>query len=282
MLRLTGEARFAEQLEHVILNQLCAAQRPDGEAWGYYVEMEGKKPYSSTLDGHCCLSSGPRGIALIPTFAVTTDADGAVVNLYDAGSADLRLRDGAAVKLRIDTRYPAAEKIVIGVDAAAPDDFTLKLRIPAWCNRPSMRINDQPSDLKLAGGNYASVRRTWKKGDEVEVSFPLRCRVVVGDHQNQNKAAVLYGPLVLALDQALAEGKDINSLALASSEGFALAVTPEPAPERLRTWPGAQTFVIAGVDRQTSAATQLRLAPFADAGIAGTSYKVWLPLLSEK
>ena len=85
LLRLTGEARFAEQLEHVILNQLFGAQRCDGSAWGYYVQMEGKKPYSSTLDGHCCLSSGPRGVALIPTFAVTTDADGVVVNLYDAG-----------------------------------------------------------------------------------------------------------------------------------------------------------------------------------------------------
>src|SRR2546426_2432532 len=63
LLRLTGEARFAEQLEHVILNQLFGAQRCDGSAWGYYVEMEGKKPYSSTLDGHCCLSSGPRGVA---------------------------------------------------------------------------------------------------------------------------------------------------------------------------------------------------------------------------
>ena len=96
LLRLTGEARFAEQLEHVVLNQLFGAQRCDGSAWGYYVQMEGKKPYSSTLDGHCCLSSGPRGVALIPTFAVSTDADGVVVNLYDAGTAKLNLRDGTA------------------------------------------------------------------------------------------------------------------------------------------------------------------------------------------
>ena len=69
--------------------------------------MEGKKPYSSTLDGHCCLSSGPRGVALIPTFAVTTDADGVVVNLYDAGTAKLNLRDGTPVTLTTETRYPS-------------------------------------------------------------------------------------------------------------------------------------------------------------------------------
>src|SRR5664280_1049459 len=93
LLRLTGEARFAEQLEHVILNQLFGAQQCDGSAWGYYVQMEGKKPYTSNLDGQCCLSSGPRGVALIPTFAVTTDAGGIVINLYEAGTATLTLRD---------------------------------------------------------------------------------------------------------------------------------------------------------------------------------------------
>jgi DUF1680 family protein len=91
LLRVTGEARFAEQLERVVLNQLFGAQKPDGSGWGYYVQMEGKKPYSSTLDGHCCLSSGPRGVALIPTFATSVDAEGVVVNLYDAGTAKLKL-----------------------------------------------------------------------------------------------------------------------------------------------------------------------------------------------
>ena len=91
LLRLTGEARFADQLEHVVLNQLFGAQKCDGSAWGYYVQMEGRKPYTSNLDGQCCLSSGPRGVALIPTFAVTTDAEGVVVNLYDAGKATLTL-----------------------------------------------------------------------------------------------------------------------------------------------------------------------------------------------
>lgn len=94
LLRLTGQARFAEQLERVVLNQLFGAQQPDCSAWGYYVQMEGQKPYRTSLDGNCCLSSGPRGIALIPTFAVSTDADGPVLNLYESGKAMLRLRDG--------------------------------------------------------------------------------------------------------------------------------------------------------------------------------------------
>ena len=95
LLRLTGEARFAEQLERVVYNQLLGAEHPDGKAWGYYVKMEGKKPYDDSRNVNCCASSGPRGISYIPTFAVTTDADGVVVNLLRGRRRpDLRLRDG--------------------------------------------------------------------------------------------------------------------------------------------------------------------------------------------
>ena len=145
LLRLTGEARFAEQLERVILNQLFGAQRCDGSGWGYYVQMAGRKPYSSTLDGHCCLSSGPRGVALIPTFAVSTDAAGVVVNLYDAGTANLVLRDGTAVTVTTTTRYPSDGRIYLLVDTARPKSFAVKARIPAWCTNASVWVNAQPS-----------------------------------------------------------------------------------------------------------------------------------------
>jgi DUF1680 family protein len=107
LLRLTGQARFANELERIVYNQLCGAQRPDGRAWGYYVEMEGKKPYTSTLDGQCCLSSGPRGFALVPTFAITTDADGAVVKL-------LRRRPGQIASARRNGREAHDQNAISG------------------------------------------------------------------------------------------------------------------------------------------------------------------------
>jgi DUF1680 family protein len=69
----------------------------------------------------CCVSSGPRGIALVPTFAITTDADGVVLNVYDAG------------------------KIAIAVDPATPHDFNVKLRLPDWCAKSLLRVNGQPA-----------------------------------------------------------------------------------------------------------------------------------------
>ncbi len=280
LLRLTGEARFAEQLEHVALNQLLGAQKPDGTAWGYYVQMEGRKPYSATLDGHCCLSSGPRGIALLPTFAVTTDADGAVINLFDAGTAHLTLRDGTPLTLMIATRYPADGRIRITAELREAREFSLKLRLPAWCKESS--ITPFAAGQPGADG-YTTVRRTWQSGDTLELNLKLGPRVIAGDHLNQGKAAVCYGPLVLAADETLLADihPPFKSLALARADLATLALTSVPAPADWKTWPGAQLFRINATTRRGGAPFTTRLVPFADAGLSGASYKVWLPLAGQ-
>lgn len=302
LLRLTGEARFADQLENVVLNQLLGAQRCDGGAWGYYVQMEGRKPYTSNLDGQCCLSSGPRGVALIPTFAQTTDAEGLVINLYEAGIAHLNLRDHTSVILTTETQYPSKELVRIAVELAEPKMFAIKLRVPAWCPSAVVEVNGQqrPTLPKVAG--YVALQRQWRKGDRITLRLKLGPRLIRGDHLNQGKVALMYGPLVLAADEALlekarpAKGRNtapalepipLNGIAVASPQLSKLKLTPEPAPEEFQTWPGAQVFRIRAVTRKPLPALPvgtplpIRLVPFADAGSTGARYKVWLPLSRE-
>ena len=276
LLRLTGEAKFAEQLEHVALNQLLGAQKPDGTAWGYYVQMEGKKPYSSTLDGHCCLSSGPRGIALLPTFAITTDDDGIVVNIFDSGSAQVKLRDGTQVMVKIDTCFPADGCIHILVTPAAPKEFPIKLRLPAWSKENLLT----PAGAMNGRDGYAILRRTWKAGDMIELNVKLEPHVVIGDHLNQGKVAFGYGPLVLAADENLlaTKGQHLNTVVPAKPDLATLAVTPEAAPAEFKTWSSAQVYRINAVTRGGGKPISIRLVPFADAGMTGARYKVWLPL----
>jgi DUF1680 family protein len=284
LLRLTGEARFAEQLERVVLNQLFGAQCPDGSAWGYYVQMQGKKPYSSTLDGHCCLSSGPRGVALIPTFAVSTDAEGVVVNLYEAGTAKLNLRHDAAVTLTTETHYPSDERIRIVITPDSDKEFAVKLRIPSWCREPGLRVNGKRQAVKSGKDGYAAINREWKKGDQIELRLKSEPRVVVGDHQNEGRIAVLYGPLVLAADEALL-GKDevLSDIGVPSAELATLKITSEAASGKFKSWPAAEVFRINAVARPASGSKEkpkplkVHLIPFADAGGTGSAYKIWLP-----
>ena len=302
LLRLTGEARFADQLENVVLNQLLGAQRCDGGAWGYYVQMEGRKPYTTNLDGQCCLSSGPRGVALIPTFATTTDADGLVINLYDAGTACLTLRDHTPVTLTTETQYPGKEQIRIVVEPAETKSFAVKLRVPVWCRDPEVEVNGKQAPARANADGYVAIQRQWKKGDRIVLRLKLEPRLIVGDRSNLGKVALMYGPLVLAADEALlgkpspaknraaspaSETIPLNAIAVASPQLAKLKVTPEPAQGEFRTWPGAQVFRIRAVTRKplpslkVGTSLPIRLIPFADAGGTGTRYKVWLPLPRE-
>ncbi|MCX7008532.1 MAG: glycoside hydrolase family 127 protein [Kiritimatiellaeota bacterium] len=283
LLRLTGEAKFAEQLERVVYNQLLGAQKPDGSAWGYYVQMEGKKPYSSTLDGHCCLSSGPRGIALLPTFASTTDADGIVVNLYAASTAQVKLRDGTPVTVRIETDFPATSRIRIYIEPSAPKFFSVKLRIPRWGWYGSSHTSIPVEPIGMPDG-YERYYGEWQSGSMIELNREgdqeLRPCIVVGDHLNQGKVALTYGPLVLAADEALiaANGQSLNTITIAKPDLAALAFTPAAAPAEFKTWPGAQVYRINAVTLREGKPVSIPLVPFADAGMTGARYKVWLPL----
>ncbi len=286
LLRLTGQARYAEQLERVITNQLFGAQRPDGAAWGYYVQMEGTKPYSDTLDGHCCLSSGPRGVALIPTFAVSTDAAGIVVNLYDAGTARLTLRDGGEVSVATATLYPSDGHIQLTLTPETPRAFAVKLRVPAWCRHFTLQVAGEKVAPQLSPDGYVVVERTWKPGDQLDLNLPLEPHLVKGGPGNEGRVAVMYGPLVLTADTAYlaAFGQTIGSVALASADPAALQITPEPAPPGVRFWPGDQVFRLHAVIRKSDnglmadTPTDIKLVPFAEAGCNGSVYRVWLPL----
>lgn len=291
LLRLTGQARYAHELERTVYNQLPGAQRPDGRAWGYYVQMEGTKPYTSAMDGHCCLSSGPRGIALLPTFALATDADGVVVNLHNPGHAGLRLRDGLAVAVDVATTYPAAARVDITVQPERAAAFAVKLRIPAWCPSATLSLGGQSLPIAAGDDGYAVVRRTWQPGDRLTLELPPTPRVVVGDHSNQGKACLCWGPMVLASDTAL-DPAGRQQIRLAGNDSAALAITPEPAPGLYRDWPQAQVFRINAVGGPAV------LAPFATAGLGnqgypeqvssmtrtgntGSRYQVWLRLAGQ-
>jgi hypothetical protein len=286
LLRLTGEARFADQLERVILNQLMGAQKPDGSAWGYYVEMEGRKPYSSNLDGHCCLSSGPRGIALIPTFAVTTDPDGVVLNLYDAAVARLSLHDRTPVAVDIEGAFPFEGRLRIRVDSASRKPFMVKLRKPAWCPSTLVRLNGTVLRDPPEINGYLAITRSWHRHELIELEFTLQPRLIVGDHLQEGKIALLYGPLVLAAEEALLGFTNINFTTVGVEEKQlpSLDFTPEPAPSQLHLWPEELVFRINGIVRRSTgpllagARLPVRLIPFADAGASGTEYKIWLPI----
>jgi DUF1680 family protein len=80
LLAPTGEARYAEEPDQTVLNHLSAAQRPGGPGWAYYTPLQGNRVVGGGIS--CCISSGPRGMALVPLWSPEDRAE------YDGGALE--------------------------------------------------------------------------------------------------------------------------------------------------------------------------------------------------
>jgi DUF1680 family protein len=133
------------------------------------------------------------------------------------------------VTLRQETRYPwdGAVRIVVEPEKAA--DFAVQVRIPGWSRnepvptdlyrflepngeKPILKVNGTVVTLNLDKG-YARLRRTWKKGDFIELSLPMPVRRVVaneGVKEDAGKAALQRGPMVFCLEGPDNGGRVLN------------------------------------------------------------------------
>ena len=270
LLRLTGEARFGNELERTFYNHLAAAQNPAGSDWCYFTPLEGRKNYLKDIN--CCHSSGPRGIALIPPAAAFTYQDngavGIAVNSFELASFTTTIA-GQPVQIKVATQFPRSGRAIVTVETAKPVRFALKFRVPAWAGTLSARLNSS-AVVSLRDGWYEITPREWQPGEEIELTYTLAPRLVTGKYGNKGKAALEWGPLVLAYDQNRNPGLPAPSLV-----GFA---EPEDHPlcQRITSPDSAPKFAVEVVTAKSSAPQRAVFVPFADAGADGGRYAVWL------
>ncbi|HLO99647.1 MAG TPA: beta-L-arabinofuranosidase domain-containing protein, partial [Fimbriimonas sp.] len=260
LLRLTGEAKYAEELERAAYNHLAGAQRPDGAAWCYYTSLEGTKPY--TQETCCCLSSGPRGMAILPQTAVMPGAINKrpvlFINSFESGDYRLAISHFRA-SVKLVSQFPNKGSFTVGLHTSdiRPSfrgTFGVAIRIPTWatwfkCSLPGTKQNGwyviQPAALKIPGTGDAP---------KFSVSFGMEPRLKLGTDTNKGLAAWTYGPYVLA------------------SELNVRRPVLTKAPPKRRS----------GLNFDASAKSEgkpatMRMVPFAEVGATGQRYRVWFP-----
>ncbi len=269
LFRLTGDARFGAELERTFYNHLAAAQRPDGAEWCYFTALEGVKPYGPGIN--CCVSSGPRGMALVPTAAYLRyhvgTVEGVAVNLLEPGRATLTL-GGEAVTVTQQSPFPSRGGATFHLALAQPAMFGFRLRPAAWAGPIRLKVNGRSVRPNDATGWLELPPQRWKNGDRITAEFALEGRPVIGDHGNAGRAAWTWGPFVLAFDQR-------NNPGLPPA--VSLAWSDLQRRKVLRVASAEPLVLEAGVEAgQPARRAKARLVPFADAGGTGGPYRVWL------
>ena len=210
-LRLTGDPGAADDLELATLNGGLGAQHPSGRWWTYNTPMDGVREASAhsivfqaragTPELNCCSVNGPRVLGMLSDWAVMSATNGVVVNWLGAGTYSVKLGDGTPVTIASTGDAWRDGRTELRVATAATKPFTLHVRIPAWADQPTVRLNGAAVPNAVAGG-YAALNRAWKESDRIEVGFNLPVRLVAGANEAAGKVCLYRGPLLLAYDQA--------------------------------------------------------------------------------
>lgn len=193
LLDVTGDVKWADQLERTFYNAYLAALKPDGAVFAAYTPLAGSRCRGMNhcfTHNDCCSANGPRGfLGFLDAFCRRADTT-VTFNFY--GSALVKGFDMYSL-------YPRQNWVRIVSHTKGP--LVVRLRIPAWSARTVVRLNGKECP-DVNAGTYFPIDRVWTPGDVIEVSFDMPVVAHVLDHH----VAFTRGPVLLARDSRFNDG----------------------------------------------------------------------------
>jgi DUF1680 family protein len=207
LIELTGDARYGDWIERLVINGIGASipMTGDGRVL-YYSDYNpaGAQKHNNDTGWTCCAGTRPIAVADYHDLIYFHSADRLCVNLYTPSTVRWRKgRNAEQVTVRQTTRFPESDEITFVVQTAHPTPFALCLRAPGWLVGP-MRV----SGTRIGGTmrpderHWVTLRRTWHDGDRVTVQLPMALHAVRFQRDHPYPVALLRGPVVLALQTA--------------------------------------------------------------------------------
>jgi len=233
--RVTGDSRYMDVAEHVLLNAIFFDQAETG-AFCYRRGVQGRP--GASFDA-CCSNHGPLAMVEALRYAFAGEPESLTVNLFlDAAARVLVGDDPVAVET---ITWQDVDAQVLGVrltlDPGAERSFPVRFRVPGWAGGADVMVDGERAAASGATG-AVTVQRRWSAGDTVEVRFPLAVRVVRGQKLGRHvtddgAAAIFYGPRLFSLTERLNPEHRLDFLRLALPDSEPERAVRVTAPDRL-------------------------------------------------
>lgn len=291
MLLVTGEGRFADQLERTLYNGFLSGLSLDGRSFFYC------NPLQSRTGEHrhdwnpvaCCPPNIMRLLSSLHHYLATMTDAGVQLHLYASSTIRARVPALGPVELAVRTDYPWSGTVGVEVRSSPDSPWTLSLRIPSWARAASV------DGQEVVPGTYVDVTRRWRPGEQVLLKLDMSPRFTVPNPRAdaiRGCMAVERGPVVYCFEEVdLPEGVELA----------AVGIDPASAPSdggRHADLRGAPTVTVAGTvgnldgwrdgiyrdgeslpDASPSTPMQLRAVPyFTWANRAAGAMRVWTPV----
>ncbi len=215
MMRITGDTHWAENCEDVAFNTFPAAFMPDYRALRYLVApnmvisdsknhnpgIDNPGPYlmMNPFSSRCCQHNHTSGwVYYAENLWMATPDNGLAAVFYSDSEVKAKVADGTEVRIITQTHYPFDEQVSMKVSVAKPTTFPLYFRIPAWADKATVKINNQPVNVKAVAGQYVRIAGSWKNGDAIALSFPMKLQARTWE-KNKGSVSINYGPLTYSL-----------------------------------------------------------------------------------
>jgi DUF1680 family protein len=276
--RLTGEPRFMDLAERILLNQLYFNQADNGG----FCYLRGLQNRAGAVFDACCSHHAPRALYEVLRHIYASNGRTIWVNLFMEGEAVLEL-ENSRIQLSSECVNEAGQAVfTLNILEAPSHPLRLQLRIPIWSGQPGLALNGAGITSTMEGG-CARIERAWMPGDRLEARFPMQVQVLrgqsLGGHiLSPDDAALFYGPRLFCLNDSLNPAVRLHLVRLKLLNNVpdgltiqtpdrieAVGVTPDRANERLVFSPLGE---IGGTPSGSGRIHTVR-SPY---------YKVWIPV----
>ena len=197
--RRNPEARYADFYELATFNHILSSQHPEHGGYVYFTSARPRhyRNYSAPNEAMwCCVGTGMENHGKYGQFIYTKKAENLFVNLFV--SSELNWKEKGIV-LRQETNFPYTENSRLTI-VQGKGQFTLQVRYPGWVKpgQFEVKVNGKPVTIVTGPSSYVGISRQWKKGDVVELTFPMYNSVKYLPNLPQY-IALMHGPIMLAM-----------------------------------------------------------------------------------
>lgn len=207
LISLTGEARYGEWAETALYNAIGGAlpMKDDSQRRGktfYYADYRlggGRKVYYE-CSFPCCSGTYPQAVTEYHNMIYYLGERGVYITQYIPSILDTCWNQ-QQIRLEISGNYPETDAFQILVHSAG--DYQISLRAPSWIvpGEATVSVNGQPlTDIEIAPNEWIKLSRQWSESDMIEVRFPMHLRSAGISEGHPERAALMYGPVMLAAE----------------------------------------------------------------------------------
>ena len=195
--RRNPEARFADYYELATFNHILSSQHPEHGGYVYFTPARPRhyRNYSAPNEAMwCCVGTGMENHGKYGQFVYTHVGDALYVNLFVASELNWREK---GLTLKQETAFPYDETSRITI-TGGKGDFPLLVRYPGWVKPGQFEVKVNGQSVKIVTGpsSYVTIDRKWKKGDVIDITFPMHNSIKYLPNEPQY-IAMMHGPIML-------------------------------------------------------------------------------------